>query len=156
MNLDLNEIKNITSLFANAIKDRLASDGSNATHQLSSSITDIVKYDGKYITISINIEEYWKYVEYGRSSGKFPPVDKIKEWIRVKPVIPYSKGNKKLPTENQLVYLIGRKIARVGTSPQPFLAPTIKDFDLVDKIYSMVSNMVIEAANNEIEEELNS
>lgn len=48
--INLSEVKQITELFANALKDRLAQDNSNATGELSRSIKDIVKYDGnKYI-----------------------------------------------------------------------------------------------------------
>ena len=140
--LDLNTIKEITNLFAAALKDRLEENGSNATHQLSNSIKDIVKFDGKYLTVSIQLEDYYKYVENGRKAGKFPPVDAIKKWITIKPVIPSGK-NGKLPTENQLAYLIGRKIAREGTRANPFLAPTIRDFKLVDKIYAAVNSMLI-------------
>lgn len=151
--LDLNTIKEITNLFAAAIKDKLEENGSNATHQLSNSIKDIVKFDGKYLTVSIQLEDYYKYVENGRKVGKFPPVEKIKEWIKVKPVIPRGK-NGKVPNENQLSYLIGRKIAREGTRANPFLEPTIRDFKLVDKIYAAVNSMLTDEINKVVSEEL--
>lgn len=151
--LDLNTIKEITNLFAAALKDKLEENGSNATHQLSNSIKDIVKFDGKYLTVSIQLEEYYKYVENGRKAGKFPPVDAIKKWITIKPVIPRGK-NGKVPTENQLSYLIGRKIAREGTRANPFLEPTIRDFKLVDKIYAAVNSMLTNEINKAVSEEL--
>lgn len=151
--LDLNTIKEITNLFAAALKDKLEENGSNATHQLSNSIKDIVKFDGKYLTVSIQLEDYYKYVENGRKAGKFPPVDAIKKWITIKPVIPRGK-NGKVPTENQLTYLIGRKIAREGTRANPFLAPTIRDFKLVDKIYAAVNSMLTDEINKAVSEEL--
>lgn len=151
--LDLNTIKEITNLFAAALKDKLEENGSNATHQLSNSIKDIVKFDGKYLTVSIQLEDYYKYVENGRKAGKFPPVEKIKEWIKVKPVLPYTRG-KRLPNENQLSYLIGRKIAREGTRANPFLEPTIRDFKLVDKIYAAVNSMLTNEINKVVSEEL--
>lgn len=151
--LDLNTIKEITNLFAAALKDKLEENGSDATHQLSNSIKDIVKFDGKYLTVSIQLEDYYKYVENGRKAGKFPPVEKIKEWIKVKPVLPYTRG-KRLPNENQLAYLIGRKIAREGTRANPFLEPTIRDFKLVDKIYAAVNSMLTEEINKAVSEEL--
>ncbi len=151
--LDLNTIKEITNLFAAALKDKLEENGSNATHQLSNSIKDIVKFDGKYLTVSIQLEDYWKWVENGRKAGKFPPVDAIKKWITIKPVIPRGK-NGKVPTENQLSYLIGRKIAREGTRANPFLEPTIRDFKLVDKIYAAVNSMLTDEINKAVSEEL--
>lgn len=151
--LDLNTIKDITNLFAAALKDRLADDNSIATGTLANSIKDIVKFDGKYLTVYIQLEDYWKWVENGRKAGKFPPVDVIKKWITIKPVIPRGK-NGKLPTENQLAYLIGRKIAREGTRANPFLEPTIRDFKLVDKIYAAVNSMLTEEINKAVSEEL--
>lgn len=151
--LDLNTIKEITNLFAAALKDKLEENGSNATHKLSNSIKDIVKFDGKYLTVSIQLEDYYKWVENGRKAGKFPPVDAIKKWITIKPVIPRGK-NGKVPTENQLAYLIGRKIAREGTRANPFLEPTIRDFKLVDKIYAAVNNMLTDEINKAVSEEL--
>ena len=54
--LDLNTIKDITNLFAAALKDRLADDNSIATGTLANSIKDIVKFDGKYLTVYIQLE----------------------------------------------------------------------------------------------------
>lgn len=150
-NLDLNTIKAITNLYAAALKDRLEDNNTNASHKLSNSIRDIVKYDGKYLTVSIQLEDYWKYVENGRRSGKFPPIDEIKKWISVKPVIPRGKSGK-IPTENQLAFLIGRKISKKGTRPQPFVAPTTRDFGLVDKIVAALNKAFTEEINKDIEQ----
>jgi hypothetical protein len=154
MKLDLKELNILTDLFANALKDALADNDINASGTLSKSIDGFVEFDGKWLSVGITLEEYYKYVEQGRKRGKFPPINKIREWIRIKPVVPRS-NNGKLPTENQLTYLIGRKIAREGTKPQPFLARTIKDFDLLDKVLNLVNELIMEQANKEIEQELN-
>lgn len=153
LKLDLKNVKNITNLFALALKERLEKNGSNASGMLSNSIKGKVKYDGKYVSVFVDLEDYWKYVENG-TKPHFPPVDAIKQWIRVKPVLPRPLKDGKLPTENQLAYLIGRKISKVGTKAQPFLSTTIIDFDLVDKIYTEVDKVVTEALNSAIEEEL--
>lgn len=154
MKLDLKELNILTDLFANALKDALADNDINASGTLSKSIDGFVEFDGKWLSVGITLEDYYKYVEYGRKRGKFPPINKIREWIRIKPVVPRS-NNGKLPTENQLAYLIGRKIAREGTKPQPFFARTIKDFDLLDKVLNLVNELIMEQANKEIEQELN-
>lgn len=153
LKLDLKNVKNITNLFALALKERLEKNGSNASGMLSNSIKGKVKYDGKYVSVFVDLEDYWKYVENG-TKPHFPPVDAIKQWIKVKPVLPRPLKDGKLPTENQLAYLIGRKISKVGTKPNPFLAPTISEFGLVDKIYEEVDRVVTEALNSAIEEEL--
>ena len=89
--------------------------------------------------ITLTLPEYARYVEYGRKPGKFPPVDKIKEWIRVRRILPTPLANGKLPTENQLAYLISRKISLKGTKPTHLLENTMNDFQLIGKIYNKIS-----------------
>lgn len=148
--MDLKGIKEITDSFVNELKNRLAENKTNATGDLSNSIKGLVKYDGKYLTVSIRLNEYWRYIENG-TKPHFPPIDAIKKWISVKPVLPRPLKNGKLPTTNQLAYLIGRKIAKKGTLPQPFLKPTLTDFDLVGKVYNEVVNLINKQIIEEIE-----
>lgn len=151
--LDLTTIKDITERFCQELKNKLDSNNSNSSGKLSKSIKGIVKYDGKYLSVSISLQDYWKYIENG-TKPHFPPVDAIRKWIKVKPVLPRPLANGKLPTENQLAYLIGRKISKVGTKAKPFLQPTIKEFDLVGKVYNEVLELVTKQITEEINEEL--
>lgn len=148
--MELTTIQDITNNFCNELKNRLAENKTNATGDLSNSIKGLVKYDGKYLTVSIRLNEYWRYIENG-TKPHFPPIDAIKKWISVKPVLPRPLKNGKLPTTNQLAYLIGRKIAKKGTLPQPFLKPTLTDFDLVGKVYNEVVNLINKQITEEIE-----
>ena len=75
---------------------------------------------------------YWKYVDNGRKAGKWPPIDKIIEWIKVKPIIPDNRFGR-LPTEKQLAYLIGRKIYEKGIEPKHTLHNSIND--IMDTIF---------------------
>lgn len=151
--LDLTTIKDITDSFVNELKAKLESNGTNASGDLSKSIKGIVKFDGKYVTVSIRLNEYWKYIENG-TKPHFPPVDAIKKWISVKPVLPRPLASGKLPTENQLAYLIGRKISRFGTKPKPFLNNTKEEFDLVGKVYNATLELITKQLEQEINEEL--
>lgn len=88
-------------------------------HLAEDTLIQSVKYiipdsDGVDYSVSISLHPYWRYVEFGRGPGKFPPVSAMTSYVQLKPVLkrPY-KG--KLPTDNQLAFLIGRKIAREGT-----------------------------------------
>lgn len=139
--LDLTTIQDITNDFVVELKNKLTANDSNASGTLAKSIRGIVKQNGKYIVISIQLEDYWKYIENG-TKPHFPPVDAIKKWISVKPILPRPLKSGKLPTSNQLAFLIARKISRVGTKAKPFLKPTITDFDLVGKIYDEVTNLL--------------
>lgn len=108
--------------FGNAIeeymRERLTGNKTNASESLLHSIKHIVTKDGQDYEVSISLEEYWKYVENG-TKPHWPPRQAIVSWILVKPVIPEER-NGKLPTIEQLGYLIRRKISEKGTKPQPF------------------------------------
>lgn len=151
--MELTTIQNIINEFTDTLKSVISSNGSNASGTLSKSITGIVKMNDKYLTVSISLEDYWKYIEYG-TNPHFPPVDKIREWIRVKPVLPRPLASGKLPTENQLAYLIGRKISKFGTKPKPFLNNTKEEFDLVGKVYNATLELITKQLEQEINEEL--
>ena len=151
--LDLTSIKEIVDTFISSCKQTLESKGINSSGKLSKSIKGIVKMNDKYLTISISLEDYWKYIEYG-TNPHFPPVDKIREWIRVKPVLPRPLARGKLPTENQLAFLIGRKISKFGTKPKPFLNNTKEEFDLVGKVYNATLELITKQLEQEINEEL--
>lgn len=140
--LELTTIQDITNDFVVELKNKLTANGSNASGTLSNSIKGIVKQNGKYVVISIQLEDYWQYVENGRKAGKYPPINAIKNWISVKPVLPRPLKSGKLPTANQLAFLIARKISKVGIKPKPFLKPTITDFDLINKVYNEVVNLL--------------
>lgn len=107
---------------------RLISDGKKATGNLINNINVLIANTamGLEYEVFLQLEDYWKYVEKGRRAGKFPPVDKILEWIRVKPIVPRPMANGKLPTENQLAFLIGRKIARDGIPAGNQLMDTVE------------------------------
>lgn len=100
----------------NRYQDNLIRDNKIATGNLLNSIDYKVQYDDRAIWVELHLEDYYKWVENGRGPGKFPPPDKILEWIRIKPIIPDDRGGK-LPTEQQLAYLIGKKIAEQGIEP---------------------------------------
>lgn len=74
------------------------------------------------ITGSMELASYWKYVEFGRRPGKWPPMEKILRWIIEKPVIPRPDKNGRVPTEKQLSFLISRKIGLEGIQPGNQLA----------------------------------
>lgn len=151
-NLDLTDIQQLLQQFIQSVRDDLAQQNINASSKLSNSLKSVVKQKGKWIEISISLEDYWKYIEYG-TRPHFPPIQAIRKWIDVKPVLPRPiKG--KLPTRDQLAFLIARKISRVGTRPKPFLNKTISDFNLIDKVYDLLLNQIQQQINKQINDEL--
>lgn len=114
----------------NDYRRKLAEGNANASGLLGNSLKTEVTYDDEVYEVSLRIQDYWKYLEYGREPGRFPNIDAIKRWIMVKPVLPTPTKNGKLPTIDQLTFLISRKIAREGIEPRMFLTNTIEELDL--------------------------
>ena len=101
--------------FINTYKGLLIRDNKKASGNLISSLKPVsIEFTNNKLAASISLAAYWKYVEYGRRPGKFPPMNKILDWIKIKPVIPRPINTLKPPTEKQLAFLISRKIARDG------------------------------------------
>ena len=66
-------------------------------------------------TVTINLNEYWKYVE-NDTRPHWPPPSAILRWVEIKPVLPHPDANGRIPSPRSLAYLIGRKISREGTT----------------------------------------
>lgn len=115
-------------------KNNLEFENKIASGDLYNSIRYIVEENDNAYEIDIELEDYWKYVNDGRKAGgKFPPINKIEEWIRKKPIIPYRGRSGKLPSIEQLTFLISRKIAKDGIAPSHFMDKAVevsmKDFE---------------------------
>lgn len=104
-------------------KGKLQSDGHKATGKLINSIQANVKIGATQYTGELRLEDYWKYIEYG-TKPHWPPPKALLKWIQAKPVLPKAiKGI--TPTQDQLAFLIGRKISQVGTKASGELGDTI-------------------------------
>ena len=66
------------------------------------------------------------YALQGRGPGKFPDVAEIEKWIQAKPVEAYPDSKGRIPTLQQLTFLISRKISEEGTDPPKLLPQNIQ------------------------------
>ncbi|MCD8166997.1 MAG: hypothetical protein LUE93_13330 [Bacteroides sp.] len=128
-----------------------------ASGALCNSVTYKVDVQGDNFEVTISLEDYWEYIEYGRAPGKkFPPQDQILEWIRIKRIIPtpytLPNGKQQIPTENQLAYLISRKIARDGTDPRPYLQESIDENyeNFSRQLIDLLGDTVLELIDNNL------
>ena len=127
--------------FQNAYASNLIDTNHTATGNLALNQKHYFVFDGRYYRIYLQLEDYWKYLEYG-TKPHFPPVDKIAEWIRIKPVLPRPNAKGKLPTQNQLAFLIARSISVKGTKPTHTLQQTINEFQLSKKVKKLFIDAV--------------
>lgn len=112
----------------NKYQDSLINNDRIASGELLNSCEYIIQKDSYSISVSLQLAEYWKYVEWD-TKPHWPPVDKILEWVKIKPVLPHSGSDGKLPTPEQLTFLIGRKIAKEGTKGSNDLHQSIEELN---------------------------
>lgn len=117
--IDLPHVQAVMEEMAIAIRneyqDNLIRNNRIASGDLLNNIEyEITRGDFTY-TIYVKMRDYWYYVENGRKAGKMPPIQNILDWVKIKPVLPRPNSNGKLPTPQQLAFLIARKIGELGT-----------------------------------------
>lgn len=142
-----NNLRNVLERYAEAwIKNaeaNLMKNDSNASGALQRSmvLNDIV-IDDKRMSVTIELEDYWYYVEHGRKAGKMPPIEPIVNWIESKPVPPKVEGL----TVRQRAFAIARSIGENGTKPRPFFEKATK------QTYSQFKEDIAEAVHMDIME----
>lgn len=143
--------------FIEIARDNLRNNNTNASGELDQSLEKIVEIGEDSFSVKISMADYWYYVENGR---KFPPPPAIRSWIEVKPVTPYPDSQGRIPTVDQLTFLISRKISREGTSAQPFFEPAkeqaIREFSqaIDDAIAADIDAFIEEAVLRMLEKTL--
>lgn len=146
--IDLPHVQAVMEEMAIAIRneyqDNLIRNDRIASGDLLNNIEyEITRGDFTY-TIYVKMKDYWYYVENGRKAGKWPPIDNILNWIKIKPVLPRPNAEGKLPTPQQLAFLIARKIGEEGTEGTQDLrkaTDTIWD-DFEDRLYEAIDKDV--------------
>lgn len=148
-------ITNIVERMLELYRNQLIDKNINASNTLSNTASTIVEVDGTSLMVSFNLEDYWKYVEYGRRPGKRPPIDAIEQWIKVKPIIP-DPINGRVPTTKQLAFLISRKIGMEGTKAQRPLEKAVYSDSmelLINQLKDEIVGQLKEELGNFIEKE---
>ena len=146
--IDLPHVQAVMEEMAIAIRneyqDNLIRNDRIASGDLLNNIEyEITRGDFTY-TIYVKMKDYWYFVENGRKAGKWPPIQNILDWITVKPVLPRPNAKGKLPTPQQLAFLIARKIGEEGTEGTQDLrkaTDTIWD-NFEDRLYEAIDEDV--------------
>lgn len=132
----------------NTLQDSYINDDRIATGDLLNSVEYIIEKDDRQIEVSLQLKEWWKYVEED-TKPHFPPPDAMLNYVKAKPVLPRQDKNGKLPTPNQLAYLIGRKISEVGTTGTHNVRDTVR---LINERYEeKIGQAISEDINNELD-----
>ena len=123
--IQLIEVRKVLTEYKTKIqkKDKIASGN------LLASISTKIEVDGSVYTVILNSANYLKYLETG-TKPHWPPTEPILRWVKDKR-LPTREltGDKSLPTEKQLTYLVRRKIAEEGTEKNYIIAETIEELN---------------------------
>ena len=115
--------------FEELIKTKIQKKDKIASGNLLASISTKIEVDGSVYTVILNSLNYLKYLETG-TKPHWPPTEPILQWVKDKR-LPTREltGDKSLPTEKQLTYLVRRKIAKEGTEKNFIIAETIEELN---------------------------
>ena len=133
--------------FIELYKLNLANSGRTASGGLVDSLRYNVVLDNTTFAVDITLRGYWKYIEDG-TRPHWPPVSAIRQWIDIKPVIPRPFDNGKLPSPDQLAFLIARKISNEGTRG-------INDFERANnELFEQMQMSIAEAVTEDLERQV--
>lgn len=142
------DISNVCTELLERYKSEIKNSGHNASGELANTASYKVKWDGKYFELYFSLQDYWKYLENG-TKPHFPPIDKIEQWVRVKPIVPQAM-NGRVPTTKQVAYLIARSISIKGTKPTQILQKTVDNADdLISVLVDAITNVLEQEINKE-------
>lgn len=99
--------------FFDRIIEGLKSDASNKNQKIP---VNSLRAETSEDEGSLYAADYFKYLIYGRPSGKAPPVQAMQSFVDSNPeILERAKQTYKYLTRDGLAFLIGRKIAQQGT-----------------------------------------
>lgn len=123
-------VQEYASEFQRITKQKLIDGDKVASGALLASIKTRVELNGNVYTVWLDSKDYLKYVDKG-TKPHFPPSEPILKWVREKKSIQTREktGNKNMPTEKQVTYLVQRKIGREGTKETKIVATTVEELN---------------------------
>ena len=117
--------KEFETLYKSKLEERRASG------RLIKSIKTKYEVNGSVYEVSVDLENWWYWLEHGRkptSKGKHCPIEPIISWVRAKGIVP-REINGKLPTETQLAYAIRHKIDNEGYTGGQYMQQTLDEIN---------------------------
>lgn len=150
--IELNNVKMVLDEYAlkfqELIKRKIVDKDKKASGSLLASINMSIEVFGERYTVYLHSRDYLKYIELG-TKPHWPPVEPILQWVKDKKLpTKESTGNKNLPTEKQLTYLVRRKIGLKGTDAVPLIAETEEQ---LNEIYiEKLENALMEDIKNSL------
>lgn len=142
--ININNYPNLFNIFAQyqeefvrVLKERLEQAGRKASGNLINSLQTNLRIEGTEVIVYLISADYLQQTTQGRpptkSGGDGTVQRKIYEWIENKHILPRpmqdKNGKQYLPTQQQLAYLIARKIHREGFKGDDILTNVIEELN---------------------------
>lgn len=143
--------------FLNDFADNLISEYKDAIPEVTGVLKNSIRgkvsttYNGYVITITL--DKYWRWLEYGRGAGKQPPLQNIIDWIERKPIVPQVNNStptvsNRVPTVRQIAFAIARHIGLYGTKANYYFRDTF------DSLKDELIRGITEALQKDTKEQL--
>lgn len=125
-------LEQVLNEYASALVDSLVLKGVSRSSNLAQSAEVSKDVQPLFTVFEVLMNDYWYFIDQGRGrtlQGSRPGIvrDLIKEWIRKNNIQAEERDGRK-PTEDQLAFLITRKIHRDGFPGRDFVSPVYEEF----------------------------
>ena len=114
-------------------REEIIRNGHYASGDLADTLEYIIDNGNNSISVSLKLQDYYKYLESG-TKPHYPPIDAILKWVQVKPILPDGKFKGRLPenatleqVQKSTAYAIQHKIGQEGTPADPMLHWTLQE-----------------------------
>lgn len=116
------------------------------------------EWNGSLFSVDFVLPDYWEYAEYGRGptinhNGPGDVRMAIEKWVEIKKLVPRPGKNGKIPTTQQLVFAITKKIHKEGFEGKHLFEKTLDD-PKTDALVDSLVDAITAEFEKEIEKEL--
>ena len=119
---------NFADEFQSLLKEKITAANMIASGQLVNSLEVSSLYiDNNEWKVILKAEDYVNIIEDGRKAGKQPPVSAILKWIQIKKILPRGGANVEDLTNEQLAFLIARKIGSRGVTGKQIISLSLEE-----------------------------
>ena len=131
--IPLPNVTNVLTLYKTRmeelLKKKIEEKGNIASGNLLASIHTRLEVEGDVYEVWLDTLKYLKFLDTGTQSH-WPPTEPILKWVKEKR-LPTRElmGDKKLPTEKQLAYLVRKSISEKGTKAYNTFTETLEDLN---------------------------
>lgn len=136
-------MKDFGTVTVREMKKKLKASGKVASGDLYNSINYQIVDNGDTLSLAFAMEDYGQYVNEGRKPGKFPPLNAIKKWLKIKGI------------DEDAAFPIAKHIEREGIEPTYFMLISNTKYknyqNKLEKAYAKDQEAIIQKAIKDLD-----